>query len=326
MLKGPLAELLETGRLGTAGAALLYRAVAQTARARNLPPPEEHDSWDAQAVAAVAHDFLTAPRGERRLADLVLRATSESSFRALLEKAVLNHLRDMARETDRGALIRRLGDVLDKADTVQKVSSAPSRWALTSGPTAPSTAPSPRLAAAAAAVVEVTIPRWGSNRRRAPVADQETLARLCTAILAAAEGSLDVPAIAAAVSARLDPARVPLTLELDTWEQIADPDLGGQPEDGVVDRMYAEDLLSVLSDREKILLATWERPLRDLGDILGVRHSQAQVHRQRLAVRLREELIDDEGADEVIHQLRTLAVAWLSDRTTGRGSTSIRDR
>lgn len=325
MLKGPLAELHQTGRLGPAGAALLYRAVAQTARARNLPPPEEHDGWDDGAVAAVAHEFLTAPRGKRRLADLVVRATSESSFRALLEKAVLNHLRDMARETDRGALIRRLGDVLDKADSVQKISDSPARWALTNGPTSPSTAPPPRLDAAAAAVVDVTIPRWRSSRRRAPVADQETLARLCTAILNAAEGSLDVPAMAAAVSARLEAARVPLTLELDTWEQIADRDPGGQPEDDVVERIYADDLFSELSDSEKILLATWEQPVRDLGDILGVRHSQAHVRRQQLATRLREELIDDEGADQVIYQLRALAVAWLSERTTGRGSTSIRD-
>lgn len=323
MLKDPLAELLETGKLGPAGAALLYRAVAQTARARNFPPPDEHNNWDDAAVAAVAHDFLTAPRGERRLADLVVRATSESSFRALIEKAVLNHLRDIARETDRGALIRRLGDVLAKADAVSKVSDAPARWALNNGPTSPSTAPSTRLAAAAVAVADVPIPRWRSTRRRAPVASQEALARLCTEILAAAEGSLDVPTLAAAVSARLEAARVPLTLELDTWEQIVDPQPKGQPEEGVVESIYAVDLFTGLSDREKILLATWERPLRDLGDILGVRHSQAQVHRQRLAVRLREELIDDEGADEVIHQMRAMAVAWLSERTSGRGSTSI---
>ena len=325
MLKGPLAELRETGRLGPEGAALLYRGVARTARARNFPPPEEHDAWDERAVAAVAHDFLTVPRGKRRLADLVVRATSEASFRGLLEKAVLNHLRDMARETDRGALIRRLGDVLAKAQNVVKVSDSPARWALADGPASPSTVPPSRLASAAAAVVEVTVPRWGSSRRRAPVADHDTLERLCLAILASGEGSLDVPAIAAAVAARLEAARVPLTLELDTWEHMVDPDPGSHPEADVVERMYADDLFSGLSDREKILLATWERPLRDLGDILGVRHSQAQVHRQRLADRLREELIDDEGADEVISQLRAYAVVWLSERTTGRGSTSIRD-
>lgn len=325
MLSGPLAELLETGKLGPAGAALLYRAVAQTARARHFPPPNEHTSWDDTAVAAVAHEFLTSPRGKARLADLVIRATSEASFRAMLEKSVLNHLRDVARKTDRGALIRRLGDVLDKIDSIEKVSEAPTRWALKDGPTWPSTVGGPRLAEVAAAVVQVTIPRWRSTRRRAPVADQDTLERLCLAILAAADGSLDVPAIAAAVSARLDAARVPLTLELDTWEQIADTTPDGQPEEGVVERMYAGGLFSGLSDREKILLATWELPLRDLGDILGVRHSQAQVHRQRLAGRLREELIDDENADQVIHQLRALAIVWMSERTTGHGSTSVRE-
>lgn len=317
---GAYEELRSTGRLGTDGARLLYRVVQVVARARNFPPPEGYAQWDRDAAMDAAHDFLDGDRGRKRLADLTVRAVDEESFERLLHASVLNFHRDRSRRTDMGALIRRVGDVLDQGAGFGKVGGEPTRWYLSGGPKEPSSAAPAALVAAAGAETEVTVPKWESSRRRAPQADFDTFERLARRVLAAARGSLTARQIAEAIAARLDPRRSPLTLELDVLERLPDPSLDARTECDVLGRLQAAEVFDHLSDRERILLATWDRPVRDLGEVLGVARSQATVLRQRLAARLASELADDEEADTMVHQLVGLANAWMRQRTAGAGS------
>jgi hypothetical protein len=318
---GAYEELRSTGRLGPEGAQLLYRVVQVVARARNFPPPEGHSQWDRNAAVDAAHDFIDGDRGRRRLADLAVRAIDQPSFERLLHTSVLNFHRDRSRRTDMGALIRRVGDVLDDSELFRRINGEPARWHLTDGQAKPSTAQPSHLAAAVGEETDITVPKWESTRRRAPQADFGTFERLTRRVLVAANGSLTVRQIAEAIAARLDPRRSPLTVELDVFERLPDPSSDAQTEDEVLGRLQAADLFEHLSDRERILLATWERPVRDLSEVLGVAHSQASVLRQRLATRLAGELREDKEAESVVYELFKLATHWMRERTTGHGST-----
>jgi len=305
---------------------MLYRAVQTVAIARNFPPPDGHIRWDPDAAMDVAHDFLDGERGRKRIADLAIRATDDGSLERLLYAAVLNFHRDRSRRTDIGALIRRVGDVLHRSDLFQEAAASPSRWHLRGAPAAPSTARQHALARAAAQEPELAVPRWESERRRAPQADFDTFERLIRRVLKAAHGSLTAAQIALALSARLDPRRLPLTVELDVLERLPDRSADAQTEDQVLGRLHSAEVFDRLSDRERILIATWEKPVRDLGAVLGVGHSQAATLRQNLAVRLAGELAGDRGPEIVVTELRALATEWMRERTAGHGTAFTEQR
>lgn len=319
-MTGAYDELVSAGRLGPQCARMLYRAVQTVAIARNFPPPDGHLRWDPDAAMEVAHEFLVGERGRKRIADLAIRATDDASFERLLHAAVLNFHRDRSRRTNVGALIRRVSDVLNRSDLFQESASSPSRWHLRATPATPSTARPPELARAAAEERELAVPRWTSERRRAPQADFDTFERLIRRVLVAAHGSLTAAQISQALTARLDARRVPLTVELGVLERLPDRSADAQIEDQVLGRLYGADVFDRLSDRERILIATWEKPVRDLGEALGVGHSQAGILRQRLAARLAGELAGGHGPEIVVNELRALATEWLRERTAGHGT------
>jgi hypothetical protein len=318
-VSGAYDELVSAGRFGPHCARMLYRAVQTVAIARNFPPPDGHARWDRDAAAEVAHDFLDGERGRKRIADLAIRATDDASLERLLHAAVLNFHRDRSRRTDVGALVRRVGDVLDRSGVFAKAGGDPLRWHLPGAPAAPSTAHPAALERAAAGEPEVTVPRWTSQRRRAPQADFDSFERLIRRVLTAAHGSLTSAQIALAILGRLDPRRVPLTVELNVLERVPDRSADAQTEEQVLSRIHSADIFGRLSDRERILIATWERPVRDLGEALGVGHSRAGTLRQRLAVRLAGELAGDPGPEIVVSELRALAAEWMHERTAGHG-------
>jgi hypothetical protein len=326
LVTGAYDELVSAGRLGPQCARMLYRAVQTVAVARNFPPPDGHVRWDPEAAMDVAHDFLDGERGRKRITDLAIRATDDASLERLLHAAVLNFHRDRSRRTDVGALIRRVGDVLDRSDLFHESGARPSRWHLRGAPATPSRARPSALARAAASEPELIVPKWESERRRAPRADFETFERLIRRVLLAADGSLTAAQISVALSARLDPRLVPLTVELDVLERMPDRSADAQTEDQVLGRLHSADVFDRLSDRERILIATWEKPVRDLGAVLGVGHSQAGALRQRLAVRLAGELAGDRGPEIVVNELRALAAEWMGQRTDGHGAAFTEQR
>ena len=136
----PREEILRDGRLGPEGAELLYRTVWLVAVGNRFPPPEGSSGWDGTAVGEVAHDFIRDQRGPKRLLDVAVRSVDDRSFERLLEAAVLNFLRDMARGTDLGKLIVRLKEILRDEKDFESVPGRPERWALSGGPALPSAA------------------------------------------------------------------------------------------------------------------------------------------------------------------------------------------
>jgi hypothetical protein len=323
---GAYDELVSAGRFGPRCARMLYRAVQTVAIARNFPPPDGHVRWDRDAAMDVAHDFLDGERGRKRITDLAIRATDDASLERLVHAAVLNFHRDRSRRTDVGALIRRVGDVLGRSGLFREAAGDPSRWHLPGAPATPSAAHPAALARAAAGEPEVTVPRWTSENRRAPQADFDSFERLIRRVLMAADGSLTAAQIALALLGRLDPRRVPLTVELEVLERLPDRGTDAQTEAHVLSRLHSREVFDRLSDRERILIATWEQPLRELGEVLGVGHSRAGALRKRLAERLAGELAGDHGPEIVVTELRALAAEWMRERTAGHGSAFTEQR
>jgi len=317
----PREEVLAEQRIGPAGAALLYRLVRAVAVSRNFPPPSGSRGWDDTAVIETAHDFLDGERGRRRVADIAVRSVDEMTFERIMEAAVVNHLREVSRRTDMGKLVLRVTEVLTDDSDFQRVASHPSRWTLAGGRAAPSAVSDTRLAAAVVSI-QVTIPAWSSERRSAPLADRETFIRLLRAVLAAADGSLTAAGIAQAVATRLDHRRTPLSIELDVLESIAERAPGQDPAAQATTSIRAAQIFDQLDDRSRLLIATYEQPVRDLGEVLAIGKSQAGLLRQRLTGWLREELKDDTEADATIAEIRRLCEFWLEDRTAASGATS----
>lgn len=316
-------ELMTTGRLGQAGAELLYATVRAVAIARRFPPPDGHLNWDDASIQSTAHDFLQGSRGAKRLLDIALKSTDERSFGRLLERAVHNHLRDVARATDLGKLIIRTKELLRSVPEFMAVKAPDGeRWTLAGGSDRPSEA-SPSDLASAAASVQVVVPRWTSATRDAPLADRDSMIRLITAVLAAADGSVRPVEIAHALTARLDHRRTPLTVELD--QAGGHPELhrvDGDPESTTLSVMRATQIFNSLTDRERIIVATLDLNVRDLGRLVSMGKSQAALVRQRLIDRVSDELSDDDEPELTARALAGLCDDWIRDRTGSGGATS----
>jgi hypothetical protein len=323
-LMTPRQEVLAEQRIGPAGATLLYRLVLLVARSRNFPPPLGFEQWDESAVTETAHDFLVGERGRKRIADIAIRSVDEASFERIMEAAVVNHLREMSRRTDMGKLILRVSEILTDSDEFKRTDGRPARWALTDGPTAPSIIPDSHLAAALVDL-PVTVPSWSSERRDAPLADRASFTRLLRMVLSAADGSLTAADIARAAATRLDHRRTPLSIELDVLERVAERSGRQDPAALASSAMRATQIFNELDDRGRILIACYGQPVRELGDLLALGRSQAALLQQRVIVRLREELEEDEDPDQTIAELRKLCECWLTDRTRTPGATFTHD-
>jgi uncharacterized protein YigA (DUF484 family) len=319
--RGPRQELVEDRRLGPAGAELLYRAVRSVAVARGFPPPEGHSRWDDGAVQDVAHEFLDGERGQRRLSAIILASTDEESFEALLNTAVLNVHRDRGRRTDFGALVLRVTEILSDEPQFRRDRTDPARWTLAAGRDGASSAPPTALERAAEAVHDVQVPRWSSAVRRAPLADRATFVRLLTAILTAADGSATPADLARACERRLDGRAAPLAVEVDVLEFLGADPTAAPTEDDALNGIVALQVFDALSERERLLLATFSLPVRSAAAKVGVGHSQTAVLRRRLVDHLRSELADDPDSEDVFGVLLGLAEQWAVVRTDGRGAT-----
>lgn len=319
----PREEILATHKLGSAGAELLYKTVWVVAVGRGFPPPAGSRVWDDVAVRETAHDFVQAERGPRRLLDVSLRSVDDRSFERLLEAAVLNHLRDVARRTDFGKLILRVKEILKDENEFRSIPGQPERWTLAAGSAEPS-GTSPADMASATFGVEVVVPKWSSERRDPPLADRPSFVRLMVSVLVAAAGSVTATDIAHAITSRLDHRRTALATSLDIRERISEPaQRWADPARQTIAELHAMDIFDNLDDTERIVLPFLDKNVRDLGKLIGCGKSQAALVKQRLIARLQHELADDDYAEESATFLKDLCESWIAHRTGTGDATSI---
>ena len=323
---GPRAELAETGKIGPRLADLLYRTVAVIGVSRRFPPPGGSATWDDSAVAETAHQLIDGERGAKRLVDALLRSTDEESFARVIEGATVNFLRDVARATDQGKLVLRVAEILRAGEEFAEHGGKPPRWGLAGGPQAPSTVGLSALARAAAAEPHVVVPAWTSDRRDAPVADRPSITRILVRVLRTAGGTLTAAEAAAAVAARVDVRRSPLTIEVRVLERISEPAGPADPATATAVSLEAREVFSALDDRERILIAGFGEKWEVVADRLALKRSQVMLLRQRVVRRLQADLgvlVDDDGTplggdQEAVltaAAVRDLCVAWAEGRT-----------
>ena len=315
-MSGAYEELLETGALGTEGARLLYRTVEAVARFDRYPPPRDHSSWTADAVAEVAHDFLSGDRSTERLIQLAVLASDDRSFARLMESAVRNFFRSEARATERGRLFRRIKSLLEEHDEFIQVSGGrpgAGWWWLRGGTATPWTGRIDELLLAASQV-ELQVVRW----REGPIADRTSLRALCTAILTAAEGSVSIQDVVGVAAIRLGLGRPPLVVSIDTSDFPGPSDIESESIEGIA----ASVIFDQLSDRERLLLLVMDEPVRDAGSFVGISKSSAASGLNRLREKLRILLPDSDNRLGTLRQLTELISNWSETWTDSGGSAS----
>lgn len=300
-------ELRDMHALGRAGAEQLYTTVRAVARAHHFPPPADYDRWTLDAVAEVAHDFLTGPRAVERLIGLAASATDEDSFARLLSTAVLNHLRGTARQTALGKLVIRLKQLLTGEGFRIENTGVPGTGNVSLTGTEPGTLwngdPAPLLRAAYT-VTDVHLVRWRpDSRREPPLADADSLIRVAHAVLAAAAGSMRFADLASIVGARFGLSNLPVVTGIDTIDLTAD-ERGAGPESGVLSEDAAHALLGQLSDRDQLVLAWLGEPLSVVADRTGLPRSTAAFAATRLRQHLEALLSGEPDAEAIVMTAR----------------------
>ncbi|MFP5319302.1 MAG: hypothetical protein ACLGI2_13555 [Acidimicrobiia bacterium] len=316
-----LAEL-HAGAAGPAFVAELQRTIRAVGIARNFPPPEGHDRWDADAVRSATSEFLADAQTPRRLTDLAVSCASDQALRARLQGAVRNFLADLGRRTPIGKLVVRINDVLGHDPGFLKVAG---RWAAAGGPTTPG-GDDPDALGRAILGVPVVVPTWGHEAaRNAPVADKATIASLCRTLLEAAGGTLTVRTLARAIGHRLGLGQAPLSLEVEALDPPAPaPAASPAPADATgaeaLRLVRATEVVALLGDRERLSVAYPEYSVRELGPILGAGPSQSHIIRRRAVETIRAELVDDDDAEAVALLVIELARIWADEADIRAGS------
>lgn len=318
-------EVMQTGKLGQSGAAMLYKMVRAVALSRNMPPPEGHTTWSDAAVQETAHDFIAGAGGMQRFTSIALRSTDDDSFRRQLQAAVLNHLRGIGRRSDLGKLIRRLIEILEgETSFLTTPRGDVTLWRVDGKSDRGNTVDALTLSRSISQI-PVTRPRWDSETRDAPLADKDSYVRLLHTVLTVADGAMAVPDIAEVIGSRVNHRRTPFAVELDTKDD-RDPagadSVSSDPGVLSLDHLHAHDLFAGLSDRERIALAFRDEGVRELGRRLALGHSQAAAVRQRLAERLRADFADDDDSTGTLTILCELCEQWVDRRTQNGGGTS----
>jgi hypothetical protein len=303
---------LQAGAAGEEFVTLLRRTIRAVGVSRNFPPPDGHQRWDADAVHTAAAEFMADGQTPRRLTDLATHCGSDQALRARLQGAVRNFLADLGRRTPLGKLVLRINDVLSGEPAFRRVEG---RWARAAGPAGAGN-DDPDLLGRAIRTIDVVLPNWGHDARRAaPVADRATIVSLCEALLDAAGGSLTPRSLARAIGHRLGIGQAPVALEVNALD---DPAAGhgaaGADRTGseALRLIRATEVLAELNDAERMAVAHPEYTVRQLAPFLGASASKAHLIRQRAIDIIRVEVLDDSDGEAVALLVMELARAWVT--------------
>ena len=305
-------ELMRDGMLGPAGAEMLYDVVATVAHFDRLRPLDGSERWTSETTIEVAHEFLTDERTPRRLTAILLRATDDTSLQRLLEAAVRNYVRDRLRSTDHGAFRRKLRDVLEGDERITRRDQPPGEaWMLSDTPDVEPFTGDPATFDAAAWSVDAPLLRWRSESRRDPVTDRDSLAEVCMSVIDAAERPVLTNTLVEVGMRRFALANSPVLIDLDDEPSLDGPTVA----DEVVTDTQAEEILSQLTDSERVMLVHWELSVRELGQVLGLGKSATSVRVGRLEARLTQLLGGRGDGEAVWDALMRSAHGWWESRT-----------
>ncbi len=253
--------------LGDDGALMLYSTMRKVAMTYNFPPPDGFSSWDDDATATSAHDFLTGPRATERLVQLAILATDDTSFERLLYTAVHNFMRDQGRRTVVGSVIRRLKNVIGQSDLFVV---SGEQVHLANGADQPFGGDEATLVRAALKI-DAPTRRWRPNaQRQGPLASRDDMIAMARAVLVAADGSLTFAMLSQVIARRYD---------LDTLPAIVDvpalPDLRSNSEYDLIDvDDQVATVIDQMTEAERLVLPLLDMSCRDAAELLPYGHSK----------------------------------------------------
>lgn len=318
---------LRSGVVGTRFATLLYETVDAIRRLRGFPPPKGYERWDEQAVAEVAHDFLTSPQAKERLIAIALRAGDESSLERVLEATVVNFLRSRFRQSERGRMLRALRRILEGDEQFVAIGSGSGGegWALRETQSRPPYNDSVRtLLDAAYSVSGVQLARWRSDaKNRAPIAERSSLTAVLSAVLSAAQGPLSMNTLLDVIAARFPNNDDPKTVPIEDDAVLTD---GGLATAEVRSSQEVIELANFiwlqLSENERLVAGLLAQPVRDVAANTGL--SRGSAHRAMISARevIAELLDSDDEPLDVVARLRDLSAIARNRGTESGGLAS----
>lgn len=291
-------ELCDLGHLGPQGLRLVSRLLRE--ELRRFPDLVPAAGWQQADYEDVVQEFLV-DRIAAVTADLLARATDDASMGRMVRRSIRNWLIDWVRKTPRGALRRRLEEVLRKDDAFEVVPDSHAgagRWRLAGSQTGLWSGSIAELVEAAYGVTNVNVPVWTTDRRRSPVADRPSIVAILHAVFTAAQGAVEVATLASVFAQRfpvsLDPVEVttedeamPNPSASDGREGMQDPESAviGQEEELSI-ALSAAEIVGRLSAQERRLVLLLEVPAA-VQEYLGCGRSQAYHQIKRLKAKLR---------------------------------------
>jgi hypothetical protein len=263
--------------------------------------------------------FDASPGQPNRLAQLVLTSGSLNDFRRKLNSTIKRLLIDRENTHGRHALHNRLKDVLDSGPFER----AGGQWSIAgSGFVTAATTP-PSVLVEAAYSVDVSIHRpdfrqTPDRRRSTSYASRADLVSALTAVLSAADGTLDIGVLCEVMTARLQ-----LGAPQDRYRELAANSPAPDPETIAAAREIVRQIWDGLTVAQRQVLAFLEYEARDAAVELDRSSSAAHELQQRARATIAEHLKDCSPDLQlaVAHELLLLISAAHSpgqDNTMGR--------
>jgi hypothetical protein len=275
--------------------------------------------WTEDAIWDCTQAFFVE-KGAAVTTGVLTQTTDAASMGRYLRRSIRNYLISEARQTDRGAVRRKIEDLLTATPdftTVPAGAPGAGRWQLAREVTWPPYGGELEpLVTAAYAVPGVQAVRW-SGPRRAPLATDESLIAILEAVLAAAGGSMEPAELTWVLLQRFPAAAEVADAVLDhhVFERTAAP--AEQRPDVLVEgnddldevSARAADVYGQLSPAQRVLLPHLDAPITDVMKVLGVGRSQAYATVGKLKATL-PELVPEDGLrrDVMLEVLRLCQV------------------
>lgn len=291
-------EIRRSSAVGDANAALIYRCVALIVRFDRYPPPDGVEEWDAQAIWEAGHAFLAARDIDKRFARLVAGVADAKGYGRKVKAAVRNFMRDEARKTETGTILRKLEHAVGNDDTVVAVDVAGLRtWSLavhsTNGVYGRGLED---LVDAAYAVPNVKHAKWSPvSPNRPPLAEPDSLRRVIRAVLEEASAPVDRVTLAGVMQERFPAHQEFAAAEID--EELAEA--ATDPEAEAV----AVDLWGRLTDDQRLIVGVLDLGPNEIEQRTGVPSSTAHRLIPIVKALLREFLTDEDDPAAVIRAL-----------------------